>query len=374
MSGSSFGRSLVVSTFGESHGGGLGVIVDGCPPGMHLDLERVQAQLDRRRPGTGKLVSGRKEADQVEVLSGLFEGRTLGTPIGLVVRSKDANPASYAHHKDSYRPSHADHTWDAKMGLRAWAGGGRASARETVARVAAGAVAEQILEHLAQELGLPTPEVVAWVAEVQQDGCVVDAAEVRRDGVEAHPVRCPDPEAAVRFEARIREVRAKGDTVGGVIRCVARHVPAGLGEPVFDKLDADLAKAMLSLPAAKGFEVGSGYGGTALTGLQHNDIFVPGPEAGSVRTSTNRSGGIQGGISNGMPIELSVAFKPVATVFHEQATVDRQGRATTIRPRGRHDPCVLPRAVPIVEAMVALVLADHWLRWRGQVGRPPRPS
>jgi chorismate synthase len=371
MSGSSFGRSLVVSTFGESHGGGLGVVVDGCPPGIHLDLERVQAQMDRRRPGTGKLVSGRKEADQVELLSGLFEGRTLGTPIGMVVRNKDANPASYAHHKDSYRPSHADYTWDAKMGLRAWAGGGRASARETAARVAAGAVAEQILEHLAAELGLPVPVIVAWVAEVQQDGCEVDAEVVTREAVEANAVRCPDPAAAERFEARIRAVRAQGDTVGGVVRCVARHVPAGLGEPVFDKLDAELAKAMLSLPAAKGFEVGSGYGGTALTGLGHNDVFVPGPEEGSVRTPTNRSGGIQGGISNGMPIELSVAFKPVATVFHEQATVDRQGQATTIRPRGRHDPCVLPRAVPIVEAMTALVLADHWLRWRGQVGRTP---
>jgi len=374
MSGSSFGRSLVVSTFGESHGGGLGVIVDGCPPGIHLDMERVQAQLDRRRPGTGKLVSGRKEADQVEVLSGLFEGRTLGTPIGLVVRNKDANPDSYAHHKDSYRPSHADYTWDAKMGLRAWAGGGRASARETAARVAAGAVAEQVLEHLAAELGLPAPVIVAWVAEVQQDRCDVDPAEVSRAAVEANPVRCPDADAAERFEARIREVRAQGDTVGGVVRAVARNVPAGLGEPVFDKLDGELAKAMMSLPAAKGFEVGSGYGGTALTGLAHNDVFVPGPAEGSIQTPTNRSGGIQGGISNGMPIELSVAFKPVATVFHEQPTVDRLGQATTIRPRGRHDPCVLPRAVPIVEAMIALVLADHWLRWRGQVGRPPRPS
>ena len=370
MSGSTFGRALVVSTFGESHGGGLGVVVDGCPPGIPLDLERVQAQLDRRRPGTGKLVSGRKEADRVEVLSGLFEGRTLGTPIGMIVRNRDANPASYAHHKDTYRPSHADYTWDAKMGLRAWAGGGRASARETAARVAAGAVAEQILEQLAASLERDAPQIVAWVDEVQRDRAAVDADAVQRDVVEESPVRCPDAAASERFEARIRAVRAEGDTVGGVVRCVARGVPAGLGEPVFDKLDAELAKAMLSIPAAKGVEVGSGFGGTALTGRAHNDLFEPGPE-GEVRTATNRSGGIQGGISNGMPIELSVAFKPVATVFHEQATVDRAGRPATIRPRGRHDPCVLPREVPIVEAMVALVLADHWLRWRGQVGRPP---
>lgn len=368
MSGSSFGRSFVVSTFGESHGGGLGVIVDGCPPGLLLDLDRIQAQLDRRRPGTGKLVSGRKEADRVEVLSGLFDGHTLGTPLGMVIRNKDANPASYAHHKDTYRPSHADYTWDAKMGLRAWAGGGRASARETAARVAAGAVAEQVLEALAAENDLPAPEIVAWVDAVQGDTARVDPDTVDRALVETNPVRCPDPDAAERFEARIRAVRAQGDTVGGVVRCVARNVPAGLGEPVFDKLDAELARAMLSLPAAKGFEVGSGYEGTLLTGLGHNDLFEPAPEGG-IRTRTNRSGGIQGGISNGMPIELSVAFKPVATVFHEQDTVDRDGRATTIRPRGRHDPCVLPRAVPIVEAMTALVLADHWLRWRGQVGR-----
>lgn len=360
-----------MSTFGESHGGGLGVVIDGCPPGLALDLERVQAQMDRRRPGTGKLVSARKEADRIEVLSGLFEGRTLGTPIGMVVRNSDANPASYAHHKESYRPSHADYTWDAKMGLRAWAGGGRASARETASRVAAGAVAEQVLEYLAAELGLAVPQIVAWVDEVQQDRATVDPSSLQREQVDANAVRCPDEVAAERFEARIREIRAQGDTVGGVVRCVARGVPAGLGEPVFDKLDADLAKAMLSIPAAKGMEVGSGFGGTALTGLAHNDLFEPGADGG-IRTGTNRSGGIQGGISNGMPIELAVAFKPVATVFHEQTTVDRQGQATTIRPRGRHDPCVLPRAVPIVEAMVALVLADHWLRWRGQVGRPPR--
>jgi len=366
MSGSSFGRSFVITTFGESHGGGLGVTVDGCPPGLALDLDAVQQALDRRRPGTSKLASARKETDEMTVLSGLFDGRTLGTPIAITFANRDAHSASYAHHQHRYRPSHADFTWDAKMGRRAWAGGGRASARETVARVAAGAVAEQVLLALSDG----AYEVVAWVDEVHGDRAEVDAATVDRATVDATEVRCPDPAAAERFDARIRAAKAEGDTVGGVVRAVARGVPAGLGEPVFDKLDAELARAMLSLPAAKGFEVGSGYAGTRRTGREHNDAFVP-DEARGIATATNRSGGIQGGISNGMPIELSVAFKPVATVFHEQPTVDDHGRATTIRPRGRHDPCVLPRAVPIVEAMISLVLADHWLRWRGQVGRPP---
>jgi len=366
MSGSHLGRSFVISTFGESHGGGLGVIVDGCPPGLAIDWAAVQHALDRRRPGTSKLASARKETDQLTVLSGLFEGRTLGTPIAITFANKDAHSASYEHHRDRYRPSHADFTWDAKMGRRAWAGGGRASARETVARVAAGAIAQQVLTHLSDGAF----EVVAWVDEVQGDRARVDPTTVTAAAVDAAEVRCPDAEAAARFDTRIREAKAAGDTVGGVVRAVARGIPAGLGEPVFDKLDADLAKAMLSLPAAKGFEVGSGYAGTHLSGRAHNDLFVPHADRG-IGTRTNRSGGIQGGISNGMPIELSVAFKPVATVFHEQQTVDDQGRATTIRPRGRHDPCVLPRAVPIVEAMICVVLADHWLRWRGQVGAPP---
>lgn len=366
MSGSSFGRSFCISTFGESHGGGLGVIIDGCPPGIELDLDAIQAEMDRRKPGQGKLSTPRKEDDRIEPLSGLFEGRTLGTPIAFMVRNKDAHPGSYAHHKDRYRPSHADFTYDAKMGIRAWAGGGRASARETAARVAAGAVARQVLAHLSGG----TAEIVAWVDTIQTDRAQVDPLTVTLEQVEAHEVRCPDPDAAVRFTDRIKQVRAEGNSVGGVVSCVARGIPAGLGEPVFDKLDADLAKAMLSLPAAKGFEVGSGYAGTHLTGLEHNDLFVPGGPQG-IQTTTNRSGGIQGGISNGMPITCTVAFKPVATVFHEQDTVDDQGQAVRIRPRGRHDPCVLPRAVPIVEAMMCLVLADHWLRWRGQVGGPP---
>jgi chorismate synthase len=362
--GSSFGTLFTVSTFGESHGGGLGCVIDGCPPGITLDLAEIQAEMDRRRPGQSSLTTQRKEGDEVEVLSGLFEGRTTGTPLAMLVRNKDQHSAAYDPFKDLYRPSHADFTYDARYGHRAWPGGGRASARETVGRVAAGAVALQVLRTLG------SVEIVAWVDRVQDLQAEVDPAAVSRAAVDASLVRCPDAAASEAMEARIREVRSKGDSVGGVIRCVARGVPAGLGDPVFDKLEADLAKALLSLPAAKGFESGSGYAGTLLTGLAHNDPFVPGP-GGGIATTSNRSGGVQGGISNGMPIEVSVAFKPVATVFREQVTVDRAGNPATIVPRGRHDPCVLPRAVPMVEAMVALVLVDHWLRWRGVVGAPP---
>lgn len=362
--GDGFGRLFRLTTFGESHGGAIGGIIEGCPPGLRLDVAAVQAELDRRRPGQSKLTSARKETDEVSFLSGLFDGRTLGTAIGFTIANADADPSAYAPYRHAYRPSHADYTFDARYGLRAWAGGGRASARETACRVVGGAVARQILRCLGPV------EVVAWVDSVADITAAVDASAVTATAVDATPVRCPDPEAAEAMHARILAARAAGDTVGGVVRCVARGVPAGLGAPVFDKLDADLAKAMLSLPACKGFEVGSGFAGTRSTGLAHNDVFVPDPHGG-VATRTNRSGGIQGGISNGMPIGLSVAFKPVATVFHSQDTVDDAGRATTIRPRGRHDPCVVPRAVPIVEAMVCLVLADHWLRWRGQVGVPP---
>ncbi len=360
-----FGRAFRVTTFGESHGPALGVVIDGCPPGILLDFPEIQADLDRRRPGTSKWVSARKEADRVEWLSGLLDGRTLGTPIAGIVRTEDADPAAYDDLKDAYRPSHADFAFDAKYGLRAWAGGGRASARETVSRVAAGAVARQVLATLGPV------EVVAWVDRVGDLASAnVDPARVTAAGVDGSPVRCPDLAASAAFEARIAAARKAGDTVGGVIRAVARGVPAGLGEPVFDKLDADLAKAMISLPAAKGFESGSGYAGARLTGTQHNDAYVPDETAG-IALATNRSGGIQGGISVGAPIEISVAFKPVATVFHDQETVDSHGRPTVLRMRGRHDPCVLPRAVPLVEAMMCLVLLDHWLRWRGQVGRPP---
>lgn len=367
--GSSTGRLFRVTTFGESHGGGLGAVVEGCPPGIRLDTEGMRAQLQRRRPGQSALVTQRKEADEVEVLSGVFEGLTLGSPIGLLVRNQDARPEAYAPFADRYRPSHADFSTEARYGLRNWQGGGRASARETVARVAAGAIAEQVLAELA---GV---EIVAWVDRVGDEGCEVDEAAVSRAAVDAHPVRCPDLEAAGRMEALIREVRKAGDTIGGLVRCVARGVPAGLGDPVFDKLEADLAKAMLSLPAAKGFSSGAGFESLGLRGSEHNDVFEPDPAGGprggapAARTRTNRSGGIQGGISNGMPVTLAVAFKPVATIFTEQPTVDREGRAVTIQPRGRHDACVLPRAVPMVEAMAALVLCDHLLRLRGQVGQ-----
>ncbi len=353
MPGNSLGHTFRVTTFGESHGAGLGVVIDGVPAGLALDLDALSAQLSRRRPGQSALVSQRKEADVPEVVSGLFEGRTLGTPLTLLFRNIDADPRAYAPFKELYRPSHADFTTDAKYGHRDWRGGGRASARETVARVAAGAIAEQLLRPV---------DIVAWVASVGEIGSSCDAAHLTRAQVDANAVRCPDPAAAAEMEARIKAVRADGDTIGGVVRCVARHVPAGWGEPVFDKLEADLAKAMLSLPAAKGFESGSGYAGTRMRGSAHNDAFLV--EGGTIRTATNYSGGIQGGISNGMPIEISVAFKPVATIFRPQQTVDRQGNPATITPRGRHDPCVVPRAVPMVEAMMALVLADHLLRAR----------
>jgi chorismate synthase len=354
LSGNSFGRRFVVTTFGESHGPALGVVIDGVPPGLVLDVEALRSDLARRRPGQGPLTSPRQEPDVPEFLSGLFEGRTLGTPLAILFRNRDARSSSYEAFSDVYRPSHADYTWEARFGVRDWRGGGRASARETVGRVAAGAVARQVLA----AAGI---EVVAWVQRVGEvEAGPVDVSRVTRADVEASAVRCPDPAATVEMEARIRAVRAEGDTVGGEVRCVARGVPAGLGSPVFDKLEADLARAMLSLPAAKGFESGSGYAGSRTRGSAHNDAFVPGPD-GRPRTPTNRSGGIQGGVSNGMPVELSVAFKPVATIFQPQQTVNRAGEAVVLEARGRHDPCVLPRAVALVEAMTCLVLVDHWL-------------
>jgi chorismate synthase len=357
---SSFGTLFRVSTFGESHGGGVGVVVDGCPPRLVLDVTEIQRDLDRRRPGQSRLTTPRQEADRVEILSGMFEGRTLGTPIALLVRNEDARPSSYEAMKDVYRPSHADYTYEAKYGIRNWQGGGRASARETIGRVAAGAIARKLLREAA---GI---EVLAWVAQVQDLEAKVDAGAVTLAQVEANPVRCPDADAAARMEERIDEARRRGDSLGGVVACVARGVPPGLGEPVFDKLEADLAKSVMSLPASKGFEIGSGFAGTRLTGSEHNDAFVPG-DAGP-RTATNRSGGVQGGISNGEPILLRVAFKPTATIRLPQQTVDRAGHSVTLEAEGRHDPCVLPRAVPMVEAMVLLVLADHWLRQRALEG------
>jgi chorismate synthase len=361
---SRFGQVFQIATFGESHGGAVGVVVDGCPPRLAMSREEIQRDLDRRRPGQSSLTTPRQEADRVEILSGVFEGRTLGTPIALLVRNEDARPSAYEAMKDVFRPSHADFTTEAKYGIRNWQGGGRASARETVGRVAAAAIARKLLREVA---GI---EVLAWVRRVHEVEAKVDPAGVTLEQVESNPVRCPDPGAAAEMIQRIEAARARGDSLGGVVECAARNVPPGLGEPVFHKLEAELAAAVMSLPASKGFEIGSGFEGARMTGIEHNDPFVPG-EGGRPRTASNRSGGVQGGISNGEPIVLRVAFKPTATIAQAQRTVDREGRAAVLEARGRHDPCVLPRAVPMVEAMVCLVLADHWLRQRAVDVLPP---
>lgn len=352
---STFGQLFRLSTFGESHGPAVGVIVDGCPPRLALSLEEVQKDLDRRRPGQSRLVTQRKESDTIEFLSGMFEGHTTGTALAMMVRNADQNPGAYDHLRDLYRPSHADWTFRAKYGIRDHRGGGRSSARETIARVAAGAVARKLL-HVGAGI-----EVLAWVSQVQDVDAKVDADTVTLEQVEADPTRCPDPEAAAAMTERIETARSNGDSVGGVVSFVCRNVPAGLGAPVFDKLDADLAKGMLSLPAAKGFEVGSGFAGTRMTGLAHNDPFIPGAD-GQPEQTRNNSGGIQGGISSGATITGRVAFKPTGTIASEQDTVTINNEATKLAAKGRHDPCVLPRAVPLVESMALLVLADHWLR------------
>jgi len=357
---SSLGTLFRISTWGESHGPGVGVVVDGCPPRIPLTTEDIQHELNRRRPGQSKIVTPRKEDDTAEILSGVMEGKTLGTPIGLFVRNTDQRPSAYTEMQQSYRPSHADYTYDAKYGIRAVSGGGRSSARETIGRVAAGAIAPKVLQH-----SLPGYECLAYVKTVKHLEASVPA-DLSSELIESNIVRTCDPEAAERMIELIENARREGDSVGGVVECRVRGVPAGLGEPVFDKLEADLAKAMLSLPATKGFELGSGFAGTLLSGLEHNDEFYM--EGDAVRTRTNRSGGIQGGISNGEDIVFRVAFKPTATVLREQKTVTNDGQETTLAARGRHDPCVLPRAVPIVEAMVHLVIVDHFLRQRAQCG------
>ncbi|PYJ84894.1 MAG: chorismate synthase [Verrucomicrobia bacterium] len=353
-----FGRLFRVTTWGESHGGGVGVVVDGCPPRLELTEGDIQPDLDRRRPAQSKIVSSRKESDRVQILSGTFEGKTLGTPISMWVRNEDARPEAYSEMATKFRPSHADYTYQAKFGIRNWQGGGRTSARETIGRVAAGAIAKKILR---ERNGV---EVLAYVQQVQRIAARVDPETVKLKVVEANIVRCPDPVAAEKMIRLIERVRKAGDTVGGIIVGVARGAAVGWGEPVFDRLEADLAKAMLSLPASKGFDIGSGFDGILLTGTQHNDPFRS--KGGKVYTPTNRSGGIQGGISNGQTIYFRVAFKPVATVMIEQETVDVNFKNTILKARGRHDPCVLPRAVPMVEAMTALVLVDHALRHRAQ--------
>jgi chorismate synthase len=359
--GNSFGQLFRITTWGESHGGGVGVVIDGCPPRLELSEADIQPDLDRRRPGQSAIVSPRKESDTIQILSGVFEGKTMGTPISMWVKNEDARPEAYSEMASKFRPSHADFTYQAKFGVRAWPGGGRSSARETVGRVAAGAVARKLLR---LRYGV---EVLAYVRQVQAITAEVDPEKVKSEQIENNIVRCPDPSAAEKMIGLIEQVRNQGDTVGGIVAGVARGVPAGWGEPVFDRLEADLGKAMLSLPASKGFDVGSGFGSILLKGTEHNDSFRA--TEGKVRTTTNRSGGIQGGISNGQTIYFRVAFKPVATVMHSQETVDVEFHNTELKGRGRHDPCVLPRAVPLVEAMTALVLIDHALRHEAQCGR-----
>src|SRR3954470_6326704 len=359
--GNTFGELFRITTFGESHGGGVGVVIDGCPPQIEISETEIQRELDRRRPGQSKITTQRQEDDRCEILSGIFEGKTLGTPIGILVRNKDAQPQDYAAIKEKFRPSHADFTYQAKYGIRNWQGGGRASARETIGRVAAAAIAKRVLAAL-----VPGLEIVAYVKSIHKITAEVNPATVTLEQVEANIVRCPAAATAEEMIAFIKEMRSAGDSVGGVIECVVRNTPPGLGEPVFDKLEADLAKGMLSLPASKGFEIGSGFAGTLMRGSEHNDPFYM--EGDRVRTTTNFSGGIQGGISNGEPIFFRVAFKPTATIFKSQQTVTDSGEDTELTARGRHDPCVLPRAVPMVEAMTALILCDHFLRQRGQNG------
>ncbi|MEJ2161775.1 MAG: chorismate synthase [Robiginitalea sp.] len=347
MAGNTFGTLFKLTTFGESHGKGLGGIIEGCPAGLQIDLEAVQQDLDRRKPGQSAIVTQRKEADQVEFYSGIFEGKTTGTPIGFVIRNTNQKSRDYTHIKDSYRPSHADYVYDHKYGFRDYRGGGRSSARETVCRVVAGAIAKQLLGDV---------RIQAYVSGV--GGLTLDKPyqELDLTQTEASPTRCPDGQMAAEMEKLIRKIRKEGDTVGGLVSCVIQHVPSGLGEPVFDKLHACLGQAMLSINAVKGFEYGSGFEGVRMKGSEHNDAFNS-----DGTTKTNYSGGIQGGISNGMDIYFRVAFKPVATLLQGYETIDKQGESVNLQGKGRHDPCVVPRAVPIVEAMAALVLADFYL-------------
>ncbi|WP_431192590.1 chorismate synthase [Stenomitos frigidus] len=359
--GNTFGHLFRITTFGESHGGGVGVVIDGCPPRLEISVEEIQAELNRRRPGQSKITTPRNEADTCEILSGMVDGKTTGTPIAILVRNKDQRSQDYDEMAVKYRPSHADATYDEKYGIRNWQGGGRSSARETIGRVAAGAIAKKIL----QQVG--GVEIIGYVKRIKDLEGAVDAETVTLEQVESNIVRCPDQDAADRMIDLIEQMRKEGDSIGGVVECVARHVPKSLGMPVFDKLEADLAKGIMSLPATKGFEIGSGFAGTLLTGSEHNDAFYT-DDRGTIRTVTNRSGGVQGGISNGENILVRVAFKPTATIRKEQRTVTNAGEEVTLAAKGRHDPCVLPRAVPMVEAMMALVLCDHLLRQQGQCG------
>lgn len=347
MAGNSFGRIFKLSTFGESHGAAIGGIIDGCPSGISLDFKAINAEMQRRKPGQSAIVTQRKEEDEVKFLSGIFEGKTTGTPIGFIIENTDQKSKDYSHIKDIYRPSHADYTYDKKYGIRDFRGGGRSSARETACRVVAGAIAKQLLKDI---------KITAYVSSVGEMELKKNYSELDFSEIEKNPVRCPHAEMALKMEDYIKSIRKEGDTIGGIVTCVIQNVPIGLGEPVFDKLHAELGKAMLSINAVKGFEYGSGFAGTEMKGSEHNDIF----EADG-STKTNYSGGIQGGISNGEDIYFKVAFKPVATIMQKQDTIDSKGNKAEAEGKGRHDPCVVPRAVPIVESMTALVLADFYL-------------
>lgn len=358
MSGNSFGKLFCITTFGESHGAAIGVIIDGCPSNIPVDLDFIQYELDKRRPGQSKITTQRKESDTVQILSGVFEGKTTGTPLAMLIPNEDQRSKDYSHNTDTFRPSHADYTYHVKYGIRDHRGGGRSSARETAARVAAGAIAKLLLKHIGIEIFAHVSAVGEITAPNVDVNDLGELTTIRENNL----VRCADPATAAQMTALIESVRKDGDTVGGKISCIVRNCPVGLGEPVFDKLHADLGKAMLSINAVHGFEYGSGFAGSAMRGSEHNDIFIPASAGDQIRTATNFSGGIQGGISNGMDINFHVAFKPVATILQNQATINSSGEAAEIQGKGRHDPCVVPRAVAIVEAMAALVIADHYLR------------
>ena len=358
--GNSFGKIFQVSTFGESHGGAVGVILDGCPPNLEINIELIQRELNRRRPGQSQIKTPRNEEDRLEILSGIQDGVTLGTPIAMIVRNKDQRPGDYNNLAKVFRPSHADGTYHLKYGIQANSGGGRASDRETIGRVAAGAIAKQLLK------SLHDIEILSWVRRIHDIEADINHSVITLNQIESNIVRCPDEEIAKKMIKRIKDLQQKGDSCGGVIECIVRNSPSGLGMPVFDKLEADLAKSLMSLPATKGFEIGSGFAGTYLTGSEHNDTFVKSDDIKKLKTLSNNSGGIQGGISNGEIIQMKVAFKPTATISKEQMTVDSEGKEVSMKAKGRHDPCVLPRAVPMVDSMVAIVLTDHLLRNHAQ--------
>lgn len=358
MAGNTFGQLFRITTFGESHGKAIGVVIDGCPPNIEIDIDFIQSELDKRKPGQSRITTQRKESDTAQILSGVFEGRTTGTPLTLLIPNEDQRSKDYDHNKDIFRPSHADYTYLAKYGIRDHRGGGRSSARETAARVAAGAIAKLILK----QTGIEIFAHVSSAGPINAPNLPTQDLQELRNIRESNIVRCADPTTANEMIELIDAVRKQGDTIGGKISCVIRNCPAGLGEPVFDKLHAELGKAMLSINAVHGFEYGSGFAGSEMRGSEHNDIFIPPTDEKPVTTLTNFSGGIQGGISNGMDIIFRVAFKPIATIMKVQPTIDKEGKAAEIQGRGRHDPCVVPRAVVIVEAMAALVVADYLLR------------